>query len=429
MHDTTRPSTTLLDGLRRLLSGDREPLRFSRCEDFSPPPMEGGGLYVHVPFCRSLCPYCPYVRGPYRPADAGAFCSALVREMDWYRQRLGHWPVGSVYFGGGTPTVIGPRLLSIVDDIRQRFAPSGPFCIESHPADLGPARARLLADAGFESVSVGVQSFDPAVLAFLGRAYAPDTARRSLDALAACGIPSINVDLMFAIPGQDPDSWQRDIDEAAAGPAQQVTAYPLFTFPYAEVGSQRASRRLQMPPWRLRRRMYYQLYDSLVSAGFRRVSVWSFQRGEGPRFSSVTRRRYLGLGPSAGSCYGSVFTLNTFSLGEYCGSVARRGHAVALTMPMAGATDDLMDLYWRAYDTRIEAGQWERLASSMPRLRPGLAAARALGLCEREAGGLALTRRGSFWLHLLQNQVALPGVAALWAAGKQAAWPAGVTLH
>ena len=106
-------SPRLLNGLRRLLAGDGQPLQFSRCEHFDPPDLRRGGLYVHVPFCRSLCPYCPYVRAPYRPAEADAFCQALEREMDCYRRRLPGLAVDSVYFGGGTPTVLGPRLQRI----------------------------------------------------------------------------------------------------------------------------------------------------------------------------------------------------------------------------------------------------------------------------------------------------------------------------
>jgi oxygen-independent coproporphyrinogen-3 oxidase len=278
-------------------------------------------------------------------------------------------------------------------------------------------------------VSLGVQSFDAGTLTFLGRGYSPQVAHRALGWLAAAGIPSLNVDLMFALPGQDESSWQRDIDAAIDSPASQITAYPLFTFPYSEVGEQRSLRALQMPRWRLRQRMYYQLYDALASAGFRRVSVWSFQRGAGHRFSSVTRSRYLGFGPSGGSCYGSVFTLNTFSVDEYARSVAERGHAVALSMPMSGALDDLMDLYWRAYDTRITLARWQQLVAALPRLRGGLAAARALGLCRADGQELFLTRRGSFWVHLLQNYAVLPGVSGLWQAGKRQPWPEAVTLQ
>jgi oxygen-independent coproporphyrinogen-3 oxidase len=422
------PVGGLLGRMLRGLTGHAAPLAFEPCGDFDPPPLDAAGLYVHVPFCRSLCPYCPYLRGPYRPADAELFCEALDRETAWYAGRLPGLQAGSVYFGGGTPTTLGPRLAGLVEALRRRFDPRGPWCIETNPADLGRDTVRRLAALGFASVSVGVQSFEPATLAFLGRGYAPARARQALDDLAASGIPAVNLDLMFALPGQDEAAWQRDLDAAIASPATQVTAYPLFTFPYSEVGRRRGLPGVEMPRWRVRRRMYFQLYDALTAAGFRRVSVWSFQRGPGHRFSSVTRSRYLGFGPSGGSCYGPGFTLNTFSLAEYVRATRERGHAVALAMPLSGELDLLMDLYWRAYDTHIPLAQWSEATSQLPRLRAVLRAARVLGLCEAGRDELRLTRRGSFWVHLLQNHLALPGVSALWDAGKREAWPGGVAL-
>jgi oxygen-independent coproporphyrinogen-3 oxidase len=422
-------SSSLLRLTRRGLTGERSRLSFSRRREFIPPQIERAGIYVHVPYCRSLCPYCPYLRVPYRPTAADAFAAALLQETGWYAGQLPGLRTGSVYFGGGTPTVLGRRLEPIVEAIRERFQPTGPWCIETNPADLDRSRIGLLKTLGFDSVSLGVQSFDARTLQLLGRDYRPDAAQRALEGLAHAGIPSLNVDLMFAIPGQSQSSWRRDIDLVIAGPANQVTAYPLFTFPYSEIGGQRALDGMRMPPWRIRRRMYYELYDKLIDAGFRRVSVWSFQRGAGHRFSSVTRTRYLGFGPSGGSCYGSLFTLNTFSPEAYVESVAQQGHAVALQMPMSERLELLMDLYWRAYDTRLGVNRWREFTASLPRLRYVLTAARKLGWCEQDDEELSLTRRGSFWVHLLQNHAVLPGVSRLWSAGKRVPWPETVTLQ
>jgi len=296
-------SSSILRLGQRALTGERAQLSFTRCEDFRPPRLSQAGIYVHVPYCRSLCPYCPYLRFPYRPAGANEFTAALLREIDWYAGQMPATRTGSVYFGGGTPTLLGQRLGLIVEAIRDRFDPHGPWCIETNPADLDASRVALLKALCFDSVSLGVQSFDDRTLRQLGRGHGADDARRALACLADAGIPSLNVDLMFAVPGQAESSWQQDIELAIASPATQVTAYPLFTFPYSEVGERRRLDGIRMPPWRARRRMYYELHDRLVAAGFRRVSVWSFQRGEGHRFSSVTRRRYLGLGPSGASVH------------------------------------------------------------------------------------------------------------------------------
>jgi coproporphyrinogen III oxidase-like Fe-S oxidoreductase len=146
----------------------------------------------------------------------------------------------------------------------------------------------------------------------------------------------------------------------------------------------------------------------------------------------VTRQRYLGFGPGAGSCIGPAFTFNTFSLREYERATADRGHAVALAMELTPRVQVLQDVYWRLYETRVplerHAEGLDYRLEEIPRLWPLLAASERLGLCRRTGEGLELTRQGSFWLHWLQNYLALPAVDALWTASQAEAWPGAVAI-
>jgi oxygen-independent coproporphyrinogen-3 oxidase len=428
-----RPVERVARALRDWLAGPGAALELKPVEDFRPEFGGTAGLYVHVPFCRSLCPYCPYLRQRYRPDLVGPYLAALGREMRWYRDRLPGLRADSVYFGGGTPTVLGPALPAVVETLRGTFEPSGPFCIETTPSDLTADKVRMLASLGFGSISLGVQSFDPDTLRRIGRDYPVTQAERALDWIGQSSIPSVNLDLMFAVPGQSARSWQRDIERATASCATQITAYPLFTFPYSSAGRAVALQQLRMPSLRARRRQYYQLYDTLLRCGFQRVSVWSFSRSPwAHRFSSVTRHRYLGFGPGAGSHMGPQFTLNTFSLPEYERVTAERGHAVALAMDLSPQVQILHDVYWRLYETVVplerHAEGLDYRLENVQRLQPLLIAARALGLCRMEAGVLSLTRRGSLWLHWLQNYLALPAVNTLWTASHADPWPARVRI-
>jgi len=423
----------LMRALRDWLAGPGARLEFRPVADFTPSLRGPAGLYVHVPFCRSLCPYCPYLRQRYQPQLVAPYLAAVGRELRWYAERLPGLQATSVYFGGGTPTVLDDALPGLVDQLRSTFAPSGPFCIETTPADLSESKIRVLEQAGFESVSLGVQSFDPATLRRIGRDYPPAATERALDRLGRSAIGSLNVDLMFAVPGQTAESWQTDIERAAAGPATQITAYPLFTFPYSAAGRAVALRRLHMPSLAMRRRQYFQLYDTLTRSGFRRVSVWSFSRTpQAHSFSSVTRQRYLGFGPGAGTCTGPAFTFNTFSLREYERATADRGHAVALAMDLTPRLQVLQDVYWRLYETRVplerHAEGLDYRLEEIPRLWPLLAASERLGLCRRTGEDLELSRQGSFWLHWLQNYLALPAVNTLWTASQAQAWPGAVAI-
>jgi oxygen-independent coproporphyrinogen-3 oxidase len=235
---------------------------------------------------------------------------------------------------------------------------------------------------------------------------------------------------MFALPGQSMEDLDADLREALSCGAQQLTAYPLFTFPYSAVASHRALQGVQMPRLPTRRRMFRRVWDRSTAAGFAPVSVWSFMRPEGGhRYSSVTRRRFLGLGPSAASFDGRRYLLNTFSVPEYVRSVRERGHAVALSMPIEPRLERLYDFYWRLYDTYVP--KTKPGASAVPgrrRIEALLDAGGLLGMLEQDASGYRLNRRGAFWIHVAQNYFFLSDVNTIWATALRDPWPARIAF-
>jgi oxygen-independent coproporphyrinogen-3 oxidase len=175
----------------------------------------------------------------------------------------------------------------------------------------------MLHDAGVGLVSLGVQSFHAGRLAAIGRRYQPAVAERALALLAGSGFDSVNADIMFALPGQTPEDVIADLARAAELGADQLTTYPLFTFPYTTVGEYLRLRAVRMPGLDARRRQYRAISEWCAANGFERVSVWGFKRGDAPRYSSVTRDGYIGIGPGAGSHLPDGFTLNTFDLAAW----------------------------------------------------------------------------------------------------------------
>jgi len=412
--------------VRGVLAGPGARFRFERPDRFEPPALDRGGLYIHVPFCRTLCPYCPYNRIPFDRALADAFVDGLGAEAEFYGRVLPEAEIDSVYVGGGTPTSLGDDLFRVLATVERRFRVTGPVCLETHPAEVTRETAGALRSAGVVAVSLGVESFQPRLLNRIGRQYSGERARNAIAWLHDAGIPAINVDLMFALPSQTLGELDADLDLAAASPATQVTAYPLFTFPYTAVGTFRRLHGVESPPLRTRRRMYYRLSEFFERRGWHRASVWSYQRApaDSMRYSSVMRRRYLGLGPGAGSWLGSRFTLNTFSVPEYVRAVARYGHAVALEMPFTRRLAELYELYWDLYGTEFavpaEPGGTEASIEAV------LSVIAALGLAVREPGRVRLTRRGAFWVHLLQNQLSLRAIDRIWSAARAEPWPVRV---
>jgi len=394
-----------------------------------PPHVDRTSLYLHVPFCRNCCPYCPYTKVPYDESLVEPYTQAALTELDLWAERIGRPEVGSVYVGGGTPTLAMDSVSRVLERMRALFDVTGDVCIETNPADVTALTVAELHRAGVALVSLGVQSFKPGNLEVIGRRYEPDTARSALRMLSSAGFASVNADIMFALPGQHTADVLSDLEEAAALGADQITTYPLFTFPYTSVGRYLDLRGVRLPDLRARREQYSAIARWCASNGFERVSVWGFRRGGAPRYSSVTRDGYIGIGPGSGSHLPDGFALNTFDLEQWEAALSEGRLPVALRMPFDGQMAGWWWLYWRFYDTSIPLSALEdELGPDAAKAKRWLAAVRGAGLAERRNGSLDLTDAGAFWLHLAQNHFALSYVNTLWTAARQAAWPHAVEI-
>ncbi|NTU70697.1 MAG: radical SAM protein [Coriobacteriia bacterium] len=423
-------SRALTRAVRRHLVGPAQRWEFVAPEPgWSPGRVERTSLYLHVPFCRNCCPYCPYTKVPYDPALVAPYTRAALTEVDRWADTVGPAEVTSVYIGGGTPTLALDAVGSILERVRERFTVTGDVCIETNPADVSEETVAALHACGVSLVSLGVQSFREEALRSIGRRYAPDVAERALTLLASSDFASVNADIMFALPGQTAADVVADLERAAELGADQLTTYPLFTFPYTAVGEYLHLAGVKMPDLPTRRSHYRAISDWCAANGFERVSVWGFKRGGVPRYSSVTRDGYIGIGPGSGSHLPDGFTLNTFDLDAWESTLERGDSPIALRMPFEGEMGGWWWLYWRFYDTRIPmAGLDEALGGDAGKARRWLSAVQTAGLAERRNGSLELTDAGAFWLHLAQNHFALSYVNTLWTAARTEPWPARVSI-
>lgn len=418
-------------GIRLFLTGSLSKFRFYRPEAISLPRVTKTGIYIHVPFCEQLCPYCPYNRYPHNETLELEYIKAIKKEISYYSKQLPGLVAESVYFGGGTPTILSSGLIEIINELRNDFDVVGPICIESNPADLTYEKVSMLKSNGVDCISIGIQSFNPKFLNLIGRKYPVEKIKEVLNWLGEVEFKTVNFDLMFALPGQTIQDLKEDLDIATSTFADQITMYPLFTFPYSSVGEYRKLKNVEMPKLSVRKKMYYFLSDYLIKKGYQRVSVWSFKRDiVTHRYSSVTRERYIGFGPGAGSFYGSLFTLNTFSVSDYITSVNKKGEAIALQIPFGRKLSILYDFYWRLYDTRIPKtrmvdGSNYRIIDFRA-LKLFLTLAKILGMVIEEEKAYILTQRGAFWIHLFQNYFFLRYVNKIWSVAKCQAWPESI---
>lgn len=414
--------------IRDLLVKGRGRFVFEPNHDVTLPEVCAADLYIHIPFCRSLCPYCPYNRVLYDEALVAPYVRAVHEEIEHYSELLGDVEIGSIYIGGGTPTTLTAELAPIVDHVRSRFGQTGAIAIETIPDDLDEVSLAELESLGVKLLSIGVQSFDDRYLQFIGRRYRsgslPEAIARALEA----DFDTVNLDLMFSLPGQTTDEALADLETALELGADQVTLYPLFTFPYTAAGNHLRLQHVSFPSMRNRRRMYRALHDSAIAHGLERVSVWGFKREYVPRFSSVTRDHYIGIGAGAATCLPGIFYFNTFSVPEYVRCSAADGLPVALQMEMTPAMENIFWLYWRLYETHVPRTPFMQLFAADARVRWLLRLAMLLHLLSQQDDDYVLSESGSFWIHLLQNVYVLNYINRVWTRCMRDAWPGRISL-
>ena len=353
---------------------------------------------------------------------------ALKKEILFYSKKYGTKNISSVYIGGGTPLLAGYHILEIAETMRNSYNVTGDFGIEANPNDITQESISLLKEAGFNSLSIGVQSFDDKLLKSIGRKYTSSDAERSIEMALSAGFDSVNLDILFALPNEKEEQLENDLKKVISLKPSQITTYPLFTFPYSEISNFKKTRGIKSPSLMKRRRMYYKIYDSLENAAYKRCSVWSFKRDSSvKRYSSVTRENYIGLGASSGSYYETHFDLNTFNVDEYIKSIEKSGYATALRVEFTKKMTKLYDFYWRLYDTYFPMKRDLSLFSYSINTERDLAFYMKLLLfmkwAKKENEGFSLTKQGSLWVHFFQNLMSLRAISIVWGKAKLIARP------
>lgn len=261
-------------------------------------------LYVHIPFCHRICPYCSFHKHTPGGHDLRAFFRAVVAEARVAGERHGALAPRTVYFGGGTPTLPGRAILAeFLDAFRTVFDLSGveEWTVEANPRTFDADKIRLLLDHGVTRVSLGVQAWDAATLSTLGRDHAPDEGRAAYAVLREVGVPSVNVDLMFSIPGQSLATWAATVDEMIALGPDHVSAYNLNYEEDTEFFDRLA--RGEFRTDEEKDASYFLLADErFTAAGFEHYEVSNYARpGHRSRHNQAywEGADYVGLGPGA----------------------------------------------------------------------------------------------------------------------------------
>jgi oxygen-independent coproporphyrinogen-3 oxidase len=270
------------------------------------PGSSSAGLYIHVPFCTSICPYCDFavtIAGEERRA---AWAEGVVREAAMYSDCGMNFD--TVYIGGGTPSSLDPRVLSdVVAGLRRHLTISDSAWVhlEANPEDTAPENLDAWRDLGVEFVSLGVQAFDDRGLRFLGRRHSATDAEAAVEALLEAGFHTVSIDLIYGLDGQTAENWRAQLDRAVGLGVQHLSCYQL-TFHEGTVFGRRLLRNaIAETPEELQEELFFLTHELLTHSGHPAYEVSNFSRGRDHRSRHNQKywdhTPYLGLGPSAHS--------------------------------------------------------------------------------------------------------------------------------
>ena len=386
-------------------------------------------LYIHLPFCRKICAFCPYVKETYDPMMSTAYQDAILKELDSYRRLWGDVNVESVYFGGGTPSLTPEIVESTLSWIANNFHLGHEVGIEIHPLDVKIDVLRSLKSSGVSMVSLGVQTFHDHLLDILDRDYDGNLARQACEQILQVGFTTTDVDLIFAIPTQNRDEAEADVETACNLGVEQISIYPLIPFSYTPLKRHLRKKRVSMPPWWVERQMLRSIVTKAQNAGYQRTSIWSFNKPGAHRYTTVTKDAFVGIGASASSRIGDYFSLNTFSVTEYIKAVGR-GSPMALATKLNTGDKMAYWLFWQCYNLTIDTDILRSIfGRDLPyRVRALLSLLNLLGMSQRRGNTICLTDAGAYLCHLIEKEYTQAYLKTLWEACLKDVWPRRVVL-
>lgn len=356
------------------------------------------GLYVHVPFCARTCDYCAFYQTTPTAESVRRYLDGIAAEAQLTPRTQ---PVETMFWGGGTPGLLAARDLQRLGEIALAWcgAPPVEWTVEMTPVAATTARLEVLKALGVTRISMGVQSFQPDLLEALGRPHSRDQVYRAYERVRAAGFASVNLDLMFALPGQSDEAWAAEVREAVALAPDHLSTYCL-TF------EEDTKLWVKLSQGKLRRdveaeaRLYLATWAQLAAAGYAQYEVANFARsGHCCRHNLNTWRmqQWVGFGPSAASQYAGWRCANVSDLDAWLAHAAQGRRATEDRVPLTPellAEDAL--IFGLRMNEGVDVAQWRQSAPAAPwaEVEALLARLATDGLLTRTGSTVALTDRG-----------------------------------
>ena len=409
---------------RAWLTRSRRPFTFTNEYDsvLSFEDCENLGLYIHIPFCKSICSFCPYCKVRYDASLCDRYIDALLREIRMVgSQQKGRKTVTSLYFGGGTPALVADRLKEIIDTCKTYFEITEGIGLELHPDNVTVPILEKLKAAGVSKISIGIQSFQEKYQSVLGRSTVDRQAMAQ--ALAAVPFETVSMDFIFALPGQTFEDLKADVDTAFASGANHIAIYPFIDFTFT-------SSKVKALPKKEKRQLLDRITRYCLEKGYQRSSIWTFSSEKQAGYSSMTRDNFLGFGCSATTLLKKQFKINTFSVDAYCNRINEGKLPTSLTIRFTKRQRMVYYLFWTAYSTKVDVRDFERFFGVPLRKMYGfeLWLAKRLGFVTEKNGVYEMTLRGAFYYHYYENFYTLSYIDKMWGIMRKEAFPEEIKL-
>lgn len=291
-------------------------------------------LYIHIPFCKSTCSFCPFTRiqitNDEQETLIPKYINALLNEIDVYSQIIEgqEFKIIDTRAGGGTPSLLnGKQWKIILDYMAQKLGSKPKISIEAHPTDLKDESYVFdLVDSGVHEVSLGVQSFNPKTLKSLGRMYPPEDSFKSIENLQNAGCKRINIDLMYMVPGQTLQEYINDLEIASSLDIEEISFYPMLVYSNSAKYEFLKNNKISQPDKKTFENMTYTTHDILSKKGFRMIEIPAYTRNgwKYPTNNFGMDKVLFGLGCGAWGFSRNYKYFNTFSVPEYINKIKNR---------------------------------------------------------------------------------------------------------
>ncbi|KPK86739.1 MAG: hypothetical protein AMS27_04365 [Bacteroides sp. SM23_62_1] len=389
------------------------------------------GIYLHIPFCNQICPYCPYNKEIFNDEASQKYVRAVIKEINTYASILTNKPVTNFYIGGGTPTtMLGKGIEEIINHIYKRFNMKCHVHMESHPNHLTPENLSAIEGMNVKYLSIGVEALQDRHLKAIERPYTVREVKKSVERAARSNFQCINIDFIFDLPGQTAAEVEQAARDIVNLRIQQVATYPLFRFSCTRLGKEFQKNRNEIATLFRRRKLLKIFEDIFYDAGFERSSVWAFTKKGVDKYCSVTVPLYLGFGASGSSYLRNIFFVNTFNVIEYIKAIEKGMSPIALSIDLSEEMQMAGWLYWRIYETKFKKSDFhDRFNISFDK-KYGLKMKilNHLGFIKHNNDQISLSDKGIYWIHAFEDFFSINYINKLWGTLKSDPWPVKVVL-